>query len=155
VPIRSCRVSARSAALARLLRGLLREDGQTILEWTVVLPLFMAISAGIIFYAWLWWNQVTAATAIHDAVYLAARHGGDIAEARERIEELLNAALGGYAEGFSYEITPDPATRSVSGTIRREKVVDLPFLGEFLFSVKASSFQRLERFWAGPPSGWW
>jgi len=121
----------------------------------MALPLFVAISAGIIFYGWLWWNQVTAATAIHDGVYLVARHGGDVARGMAHIRSLLEAALGGYAQGFSYEITTDLASRSVRGAIEQQEVVSLPFVGQFTFSVKASSFQRLEQFWAGPPAGWW
>ena len=53
------------------------ERGQDLVEWTVGLPVFLILCAGIVFYAWMWWNQVAAAAAIHDGTYLAAIRGGD------------------------------------------------------------------------------
>lgn len=129
--------------------------GQDILEWTVALPIFMMVVMGLVIYGWYWWNQTTAATAIHDGTYLAARRGGSLAQGLARIDSLLRAALGGYAQGYDYSITPDPGQRSMQGAISNDRVIHLPFVGDLLFHVRASSFQRWEQFYGGPPTGWW
>ncbi len=129
--------------------------GQDVLEWTVGLPIFLILCAGIAFYAWTWWNQTTAAAAIHDGAYVAAIKGGDNGAGYGRIQQMLKASVGGFAGSYSYSLAPVPGSRSVSGTISTPRAVKLPFLGEMLFGIRASSFQRAEQFYGGPPGGWW
>ncbi len=134
-----------------------REDvrGQDVLEWTVGLPIFLILCAGVAFYAWTWWNQTTAAAAIHDGTYLAAVRGGDTGAGYARIQKMLQASVGSFAGRYQYSLTPLSGSRSVSGLIRNPSTVNLPFLGRMLFGIRASSFQRLEQFYGGPPQGWW
>jgi len=141
--------------LRKAIRFVREEHGQDLLEWTVALPIFLMLAAAIVLYGWYWWNQTTAAIAIHDGVYLAARRGGSIAQGEARIVEVLKAALGGYAQDYSWQLVPDIGLRSIWGQITNDKVVTLPFVGDTLFKVRASSFQRWEQFYGGPPSGWW
>ncbi len=129
--------------------------GQDVLEWTVGLPIFLILCVGIAFYAWTWWNQTTAAAAIHDGTYLAAIKGGDLGSGYWRIQQMLNASVGGFAGSYEYNLTPDSGERSVLGTIGNARAVNLPFLGEMFFGIRASSFQRAEQFYGGPPQGWW
>ncbi len=129
--------------------------GQDVLEWAVGLPIFLILCAGIAFYAWTWWNQTTAAAAIHDGTYLAAIQGGDIGAGQARVQQMLRAAVGRFATRYEYSLTPLSGSRSVSGLIRNPSAVNLPFLGRMLFGIRASSFQRLEQFYGGPPQGWW
>ncbi len=129
--------------------------GQDVLEWTVSLPVFLILCAGIAFYAWAWWNQTTAAAAIHDGTYLAAVKGGDTGAGYGRVHEMLNAAVGSFSSRYNYGLAPMGGSRSVWGTIENSSVVRLPFLGPMLFRIRASSFQRQERFYGGPPQGWW
>lgn len=138
----------------KLSRFLLRDDrGQNILEWTVAFPFFMLVVWSLIIFGWYWWSQTTAATAIHDGTYLAARRGGSIAQGLTRTQELLSAALGGQSDDFLIRISS--GGRSVQGSVSNNRTVRIPFLGDTLLQVKASSFQRRERFYGGPPPGWW
>jgi len=137
------------------LRFLRDRRGQDILEYTVVLPIFLMVVVGLMVYAWYWWSQTTAAVAIHDGTYLAARRGGSIAQGMARVEELLRAALGGGAQHIHYSITERPAERSMEGQIEGERMIHLPFVGDTLLRVRASSFQRREQFYGGRPNGWW
>lgn len=129
--------------------------GQVLIEWVVALPAFLVLCAGIAFYAWTWWNQTTAATAIHDGTYVAAVRGGNTGAGYGRAQEMLNAAVGGFADRYTVRLTRAGGQRSMSGAISNPSTVRLPFLGTMLFGIRASSFQRAEQFYGGPPRGWW
>ena len=133
-----------------------REAGQAYLEFVVVLSALVALALFLAVFGWHWWTQVTAATAIHDAVYAAAIEGGSRAEGYRTMRGLLNAALGGTAGQFDGKVSilylPD--WRSTVGWVSDVRTVALPFLGEGVLTVRAASVQRTERFYAGPPEDW-
>ncbi len=131
------------------------ESGQDLVEWTVGLPVFMILCAGIVFYAWMWWNQVAAATAVHDGTYLAAMRGGDMGAGYARTQQMLRSAVGGFASSYSISIVADAGRRSVAGSVRNSSLFSLPYLGALPLNIQAQSFQRLEQFYGGPPQGWW
>jgi len=133
----------------------LDERGQDLVEWTVGLPVFLVLCAGIVFYAWMWWNQVAAAAAVHDGTYLAAMHGGDLALGYARTQQMLRSAVGGFAGSYTVTIGEDTARRSVAGSVRNTSLFSLPYLGALPLNIQAQSFQRLEQFYGGPPKGWW
>ncbi|CAG0945067.1 hypothetical protein ANRL1_02099 [Anaerolineae bacterium] len=138
-----------------VVRLLADEQGQDLVEWTVGLPVFMILCAGIVFYAWMWWNQVAAAAAVHDGTYLAAMRGGDTGAGYARTQRLLRSAVGGFANSYSVSIGADSGCRSVSGSVRNNSLFSLPYLGALPLNIQAQSFQRLEQFYGGPPQGWW
>jgi len=131
------------------------DGGQDLVEWTVGLPVFMILCAGIVFYAWMWWNQVAAAAAVHDGTYLAAMRGGDMGAGYARTQQMLRSAVGGFASSYSISIGADTSRRSVSGSVRNSSLFSLPYLGTMPLNIQAQSFQRLEQFYGGPPNGWW
>ena len=131
------------------------QRGQGFLEWTVSFPLFLLLCVGIAFYAWTWWNQVTAAAAIHDGVYLAAIKGGDVNAGYGRVQTMLHSSVGTFSERYTVQLSRTGGTRSVYGELVNPDAVRLPYLGRMLFGIRASSFQRAERFYGGPPQGWW
>jgi hypothetical protein len=143
-------------SLVRRLTQFQRDDnGQDLVEWTVGLPVFLILCAGIVFYAWMWWNQVAAAAAVHDGVYLAAMHGGDASAGYAKAQRMLRSSVGGFAGSYSISIGADAGRRSVLGSIRNDGVLQLPFLGALPLHIQAQSFQRQEQFYGGPPQGWW
>ena len=131
------------------------EQGQDLVEWTVGLPVFMILCAGIVFYAWMWWNQVAAAAAVHDGTYLAAMRGGDTGAGYARTQRMLQSAVGGFASSYSIALGADTSRRSVNGSVRNNRLFSLPYLGALPLNIQAQSFQRLEQFYGGPPQGWW
>ncbi len=78
--------------ICRIMRWHYDECGQDLVEWTVGLPIFLILCAGIVFYAWMWWNQVAAAAAVHDGTYLAAMRGGDTSAGYARARRMLRSA---------------------------------------------------------------
>ncbi len=131
------------------------ERGQDLVEWTVGLPVFLILCAGIVFYAWMWWNQVAAAAAVHDGTYLAAMRGGDTGAGYTRTERMLQSAVGGFASSYRITLGEDAGRRSVAGAVRNSRLFSLPYLGALPLNIQAQSFQRLEQFYGGPPQGWW
>ncbi len=133
--------------------------GQDLLEWTMGLPVFMVLCAGIVFFFWVWWNQVSAAGAVHDATYLAAVKGGDVQAGVARANQMLTAAVGAFHKQYAISLAYDPR-KSVSGRVSAKRLFQLPFLGPLPFTAEAHSFQRLENFYGGPPGHvgaafWW
>ena len=131
------------------------ENGQDLVEWVVGLPVFLILCAGIVFYAWMWWNQVVAAGAIHDGTYLAAMRGGDFGAGYARTQRMLRSAVGGFANSYTITIGSDASRRSVIGSVQSNRLFNLPFLGAMPLNIQAQSFQRQEQFYGGPPQGWW
>lgn len=151
--IRNCKAFAKER---RGLLGFHRDDsGQDLVEWTVGLPVFLILCAGIVFYAWMWWNQVAAAAAVHDGTYLAAIRGGDAGAGYARAQRMLRSSVGNFAGAYSISITASPGQRSVIGSVQNHHVFSLPFLGALPLNIQAQSFQRQEQFYGGPPQGWW
>ncbi len=153
MPIRSCKEFDR--AVGRLAQFHQREDGQDLVEWAVGLPVFLILCTGIVFYAWMWWNQVTAAAAVHDGTYLAAIRGGDTVAGYVRAQRMLRSAVANFASTYTITIGADASRRSVIGSVQNHQMVQLPFLGALPLNIQARSFQRQEQFYGGPPHGWW
>jgi hypothetical protein len=130
-------------------------NGQDILEWTIGLPVFLVLCAAIVFYGWSWWNQVTAAAAIHDGVYLSAKSGGDVGRGYAQTQSILKGAVGNVANRYDIGFANLSGQRSVYGYVENHQVITLPFVGAIPFSIRASSFQRKEGFYGGDPGGWW
>ncbi len=153
MPTRSCKVF--DSVVRRLAQFRQREDGQDLVEWTVGLPVFLILCAGIVFYAWMWWNQVTAAAAVHDGTYLAAMRGGDTGAGYARAQRMLRSAVGNFASTYTISIGADASRRSVIGSVQNHRMFQLPFLGALPLNIQAQSVQRQEQFYGGPPQGWW
>jgi len=133
-----------------------KEAGAAMVEFALVFPLLTLLFLLIAVYGWYWWNQTTAATAIHNGVYAAAIKGGDKAAGYDETTATLRAALGGAADSYddSFYIITRPGWRSDIGGIENERVIDIPWVGPLLFTVKARAVQRHERFYGGRPTGW-
>jgi hypothetical protein len=129
------------------------EQGQAYVEFLVVLPLMAILFLFVAVQAWYWWNQTSAAIAIHDGTAAAAHHNGSVEAGYHETLRALAAPLGGTALDYAgtYTIVDLPSMRATAGTIRNARVIDLPYIGPELFTVEASSFQRKEQFYGGPP----
>ena len=132
------------------------ESGAAMVEFAMVFPLLTLLFLFVAVYGWYWWNQTTAATAIHRGVYAAAIKGGSARAGHEATQDMLHAALGGAADSYegNYYIIRRPGWRSDIGGIENKQIINIPWVGPLLFTVKAQSVQRHERFYGGRPTGW-
>lgn len=133
-----------------------KESGAAMVEFALVFPLLTLLFLLVATYGWYWWNQTTAATAIHEGVYATAIKGGSNRDGIEATQAQLRAALGGAADSYNgnFYILARPGWRSDIGGIENKQVVRIPWVGPLLFTVKAQSVQRHERFYGGRPTGW-
>lgn len=129
------------------------QRGQAFVEFVVVFPLLVLLFLFVGVQAWYWWNQSSAAIAIHDGTTAAAHHTGSLTEGYAETLRALAAPLGGTAQEYegTYSIVELPQMRATMGAIRNSRVIELPYVGAELFTVEARSFQRKEQFYGGPP----
>jgi len=150
--------SPASRPWSRFAGGTLRgQQGQALYEYALALPAFALLLLFVGAFAWFWWNQAVAAVAIHDGVRATAAYGGAPEDGMAVVENRLYTplgAIGSAAYDGHYSITAYPQQRSVRGSIDRESLVGIPFLGPLAFRVRAFSFQRDWAFYGGPGSGW-
>lgn len=138
--------------------------GQAYLEFLISLPVFLFLFGLAIMIAWYWWMQASAAVALHEGTRVAAVEGGSTAQGLQTTEWMLRQSLGPYfgprvAGGAA--IVEVPPLRSVMGMVRYDAPPN--FLGGILgtvlwerpWFVRASSFQRREKFYPGPPQAGW
>lgn len=136
------------------------QRGQDLIEWSASLVVFLVLCGAIAMYFWVWWNQTAAAGAVHDGTYWAAIRGGSAAQGAARSIQMLDAAVGQFAQQYQIQFQSDPR-KSVSGAVKTNKTFVIPFVGNLPYTIQAHSFQRLERFYGGPvgprgaPSWWW
>jgi hypothetical protein len=130
------------------------QRGQALVEFVIVFPLLVILFLFVALQAWYWWNQSSAAIAIHDGTAAAAHHTGSLTQGYEETLRALAAPLGGTARDYdgTYFIVELPPMRATMGAIHNSRVIELPYIGPELFTVEATSFQRKEQFYGGPPS---
>jgi len=148
------RGTLRGPAFGRTLRS---QQGQALYEYALALPAFALLLLFVGAFAWFWWNQSVAAVAIHDGVRATAAYGGAPEDGMAVVEDRLYAALGAIGSAAydgHFSITAYPQQRSIRGSIDRDSLVGIPFLGPLGFRVRAFSFQRDWAFYGGPGSGW-
>lgn len=131
------------------------ERGQALLEFLIVVPLFMFLFWMVWSFALYWWMQVSAATAVTEGVAVIAQ-GGSIPQGRRAADAVLDAALGptakGLKEGMQFNLVP--WQRSVLGDVQASWRSPLSYYGFPPMRVRARSFQRDERFYGGAPGEW-
>ena len=130
------------------------QRGQALIEFVIVFPLLVILFLLVAVQAWYWWNQSSAAIAIHDGTAAAAHHSGSLTQGYQETLRALAAPLGGTAREYegAYFIVELPPMRATVGAIHNARVIELPYIGPELFTVEATSFQRKEQFYGGPPS---
>jgi hypothetical protein len=145
--------------LASFKRLVCDHRGQDLIEWTASLAVFLMLCGAIAMYFWVWWNQAAAAGAVHDGTYLAAIRGGSAVEGVARSQEMLESAVGQFANEYKIQFISN-SLKSVRGDVETNKTFVIPFIGNLPYTIRAHSFQRLERFYGGPvgkrtANFWW
>ena len=89
------------------------QRGQALVEFVIVFPLLVILFLFVAVQAWFWWNQSSAAIAIHDGTAAAAHHTGSLTQGYEETLRALAAPLGGSARDYdgAYFIVELPILR--------------------------------------------
>lgn len=134
--------------------GPLGESAQAYVEFALALPVYIFLLAVAGAFAWWWWSNLLAATAIAEGVRVAAVEGSDTIAGNEETMHILISGLGQSGREYEgrYVIRPLPVLRSLWGGLRFSLSVSLRDMSNL--PVTAGSFQRMERFYPGPPAEW-
>lgn len=128
-------------------RKMKKENGQAMVEFALVLPIFLLILCGIIDFGWLFFNQLSLNNACREAARVAVVTEEDdrLDTATEKVVEYMESL--GYAEE---EITVRVTTASGEVTVKAETNMTIltPVLGAFydnqLYPMKAKVVMKAE-----------
>jgi hypothetical protein len=135
------------------------EKGDSVLEFSILLPFLMAIMAAIGFGSWLFWSQAIADAAAVDAIRESAVNRGDNTVA-------LSTGYGEFASSTAYlgggqtagvigspGIELNPFQRMVAFIVTGGTSWDFgPLSGGYDFGGGGST--RVHLFYPGPPDPW-
>lgn len=121
------------------------KKGQAMVEFALVLPIFILLVCGILDFAWIYGNQLMANNACREATrYTAIYYSGDL----EDSEDIAKDIVTDYAP-----MLPDPAVNlnedgeKVSLIVRSEINVLTPVLSTILgetYNIESKCAMRLE-----------
>ena len=67
-----------------------REDGQSMVEFALILPIFLLILCGIIDFGWLFYNQLSLNNACREGARYAVVHTAENADTQAIIDHIEN-----------------------------------------------------------------
>ncbi len=135
------------------------ERGDTILEFTAALPLFLLLIGGIAIFAWAFWAQAAADIAASRAV-----NEGSFNQGGDSISPAIGSSSFQRSMGFlTGDRTAGVVGEPIVSASESQHMVQFHVIGsiQLLFGPLDSLFKfggggagRMWRFWPGPPSPW-
>ena len=105
-----------------------REDGQAMVEFALILPVFLLILCGIIDFGWIFYNQLSLNNACREGARYAVvntAEGSDTQAIRNHIENLTTNVFANDGVDISIEYTSLGAPEN--GDIKVTLEADIPF----------------------------
>ena len=122
------------------------EDGQSLVEFALVLPILLMLLCGIIDFGWLYYNQITLNNAAREGARYAVIHYDPSTQWREESESRMISTMVGVDSATA--IVSDPIgqqiTASVTATPRILTAFTSTILGRNTVTIHASCTMRLE-----------
>lgn len=125
-----------------------RERGQSIVEFALVLPVLLIIVLGMVQFALVYHAKDVASTAAQEGARMAASEGRTLADAEARTREVLEAGLGGNADGFAITAQLDGETVVVRTEGQYSLII--PWVTGRSITIEATAETRQEGFRSGP-----
>jgi len=119
-----------------------REEGQAMVEFSLILPVLLLLLCGILDFGWILSNELIASNTSREAARYAAVHSdaAGITAAESIIDNTPNLTITG---GSGVTVSGDNVTATVEGTIP----VLTPFLSAIIgqtYTVEAETTMRVE-----------
>ena len=113
-----------------------REDGQAMVEFALILPIFLLILCGIIDFGWLFYNQLSLNNACREGARYAVVHTAENADTQSIINHIENMSTTVFANDavditVEYTSPADPTSGDVKVSIQ----ADISFFTPVLSSV--------------------
>ena len=120
----------------RLKKAFRREDGQSMVEFALILPIFLLILCGIIDFGWLFYNQLSLNNACREGARYAVVHTADDADTgaiTAHIENLSSTVISN--DGVRITVTYTTPNDPTAGDIRVDMEADISFFTPVLSTV--------------------
>lgn len=117
-------------------RKLKREDGQSMVEFALILPIFLLILCGIIDFGWLFYNQLSLNNACREGARYAVVHTEENADTRAIINHIENLSTNVFAnDGVDITVTYSAPSDPTAGDITVSMQADISFFTPVLSTV--------------------
>ena len=113
-----------------------REDGQSMVEFALILPVFLLILCGIIDFGWLFYNQLSLNNACREGARYAVVHTAENADTQAIINHIENLSTNVFAnDGVDINVTYSAPSDPTSGDITVSMEADISFFTPVLSTV--------------------
>lgn len=113
-----------------------REDGQAMVEFALVLPIFLLILCGIIDFGWLFYNQLSLNNACREGARYAVVNTAENADTQAIINHIENATTTVFAnDGVDIRVSYSSPGDPTSGDITVSLEADISFFTPVLSTV--------------------
>lgn len=112
------------------------EDGQSMVEFALILPIFLLILCGIIDFGWLFYNQLSLNNACREGARYAVVHTAENADTQAIITHIENTTTTVFAnDGVDITVTYSAPSDPTSGDITVSLEADISFFTPVLSTV--------------------
>lgn len=113
-----------------------REDGQAMVEFALILPIFLLILCGIIDFGWLFYNQLSLNNACREGARYAVVNTAEDANTQAIINHIENTTTTVFAnDGIDIEVFYSSPADPTSGDITVKLEADISFFTPVLSTV--------------------
>lgn len=113
-----------------------REEGQAMVEFALILPIFLLILCGIIDFGWLFYNQLTLNNACREGARYAVVNTADNADTQAIINHIENSEYHVFAnDGVKISVVYSSPGEPTSGDITVSMSADISFFTPVLSTI--------------------
>lgn len=113
-----------------------REDGQAMVEFALILPIFLLILCGIIDFGWLFYNQLSLNNACREGARYAVVHTAENADTQAIINHIENTSTTVFAnDGVDIKIEYSSPNDPTAGDITVSMEAEISFFTPVLSTV--------------------
>lgn len=113
-----------------------KEDGQAMVEFALILPIFLLILCGIIDFGWLFYNQLSLNNACREGARYAVVNTAEDANTQAIINHIENSTTTVFAnDGVDIEIIYTAPNDPTSGDIKVTLEAEISFFTPVLSTV--------------------
>ena len=117
-------------------RKLKREDGQSMVEFALILPIFLLILCGIIDFGWLFYNQLSLNNACREGARYAVVHTDENADTQSIINHIENISSTVFAnDGVDITVTYSSPSDPTAGDVTVSMQADISFFTPVLSTI--------------------
>ncbi|MBR6620689.1 MAG: pilus assembly protein [Clostridia bacterium] len=113
-----------------------REEGQAMVEFALILPIFLLILCGIIDFGWLFYNQLSLNNACREGARYAVVHTDENADTQSIINHIENISSTVFAnDGVDITVTYSSPSDPTAGDVTVSMQADISFFTPVLSTI--------------------